>query len=312
MGGLLGRAVLAFLVVLSARGTLLNGGASSSASEEEGELRESVQALQDAIQDVEYNSDEYVELKSTLTSEQVKLKNYKWMRVGMSKEDYKSLCALDLELSELRNMGPSVIIELPQVDRKERLKEMRSLKKQMHALMDPFRADMKALSESEKPNNPPPPAFGEEQLGKRRIVGHRGERLGEDGYDVEHPLPGRAGSSGSRGSDGDSGSLADRERKRLGGASSSFRGAGDDDAAYPMDDAEPYKSEHLHPDPEYIMGGRNKRFPDDHHGKHHQVLPHQMEGKLAFVSPRPHILHGTLCFPSVRSSRCCSPLMHGG
>ena len=39
-----------------------------------------------------------------------------------------------------------------------------------------------------------------------------------------------------------------------------------------------FVSAHAHPDPTYKQGGHNINYPDDHHGIHHTVLPHQMEG----------------------------------
>jgi hypothetical protein len=78
----------------------------------------------------------YLQLKATHDRKAIQLKNLKWTRVGMSAEDYAALCALDEELDELRSMAPSIIIELPEEDRQERLVEMRSLKKQISDMTD--------------------------------------------------------------------------------------------------------------------------------------------------------------------------------
>ena len=69
----------------------------------------------------------------------------------------QTVCALDIELDELRSMPPSLIIELPESDRKERLLEMRSLKKQLKAIMDPWRQEMVDFQVRHHPRHPMPP-----------------------------------------------------------------------------------------------------------------------------------------------------------
>ena len=172
-------------------------GAATDVSAEEDNLRASIADLQSSLAELERNSDEYFKVKGDLSEGKILLKNLKWKRVGLSDDDYATLCNLDIELDELRSMPPTLIIELPEEDRKERLMEMRSLKDQVKKLTEPLKSAMKQLVASERLKQPPPPKL-DGRHGTERVVG----RVDDDSQQAPS-------------------SLENRERKRIGGLRSS-------------------------------------------------------------------------------------------
>ena len=52
-------------------------------------LRASMGKLQQQMVDLDYNSDEYNEVKETFNRERIRLKNIKWIQIGMPQEDYE-------------------------------------------------------------------------------------------------------------------------------------------------------------------------------------------------------------------------------